>query len=741
MRTAIEVVRMTTISRFSKAWEGYTLPWINAARRSRTETRNWRGGGFISSGSDSLSRTRFHLGYPPKSAFLGGEMNEATGASSAARTRDGDPEFGAGGSVPRQRRPDPFEDETWRSLRWMMLFLLSLLAVSLDPLFFYIPVINDKETCVRPDWKLGIIAIALRTYADVVHTLFWLLCYEDRFRVPLKRLWICVVKKCGCSCIREPNEGDDGSVSGTLIREAREADAAFAIKEKSSMDEKYEKSNKLRGIEILSVLPLPQVVTILIIVRRGSPKFTDAVTLLKFSVLSQLILRALRVYPSYKGATRHSLLLLRGRVWVGSALNLVLFVISGHAIGAFWYLLSLGRSMDCWKNACRRHDGCHIASLYCGGETIDKSFLNATCPVDPSSDSPPFNFGIYSDALESRIVSSSDFPLKLGYCFWWGLRNLSSLGQNLSTSPYLWEVCFAISISVIGLILFSLFIGNMQMYLQSQTDNDLKEMKEMMEKKEKLKKVRKSLVKWTPFSHLEKELRHQIFLCDDPKWLETKDVDLKSTIQNISPELGMQIKLELCFPQLSKTLEQVDKRSLEALCGRARPVVFGENRSILHEDTPLDKMYIVVGGDLFFHVKEDGSTPKSPPKCTDKFLGEKLLHQVLNGEQSSNSHSIFPDKTIMARTKVEAFSITASDIRRVRSQFRGRFYKREKEEWTNATLQKAISRFSQKRSVNSPRQSAGSNNTTAGAIKSQAHHSGGIEEGSCPQIKEDDSLP
>ncbi|KAI4383161.1 hypothetical protein MLD38_009035 [Melastoma candidum] len=674
MRTAIEVVRMTTISRFSKAWEG----------------------------SDSLSRTRFHLGYPPKSAFLGGEMNEATGASSAARTRDGDPEFGAGGSVPRQRRPDPFEDETWRSLRWMMLFLLSLLAVSLDPLFFYIPVINDKETCVRPDWKLGIIAIALRT---------------------------------------EPNEGDDGSVSGTLIREAREADAAFAIKEKSSMDEKYEKSNKLRGIEILSVLPLPQVVTILIIVRRGSPKFTDAVTLLKFSVLSQLILRALRVYPSYKGATRHSLLLLRGRVWVGSALNLVLFVISGHAIGAFWYLLSLGRSMDCWKNACRRHDGCHIASLYCGGETIDKSFLNATCPVDPSSDSPPFNFGIYSDALESRIVSSSDFPLKLGYCFWWGLRNLSSLGQNLSTSPYLWEVCFAISISVIGLILFSLFIGNMQMYLQSQTDNDLKEMKEMMEKKEKLKKVRKSLVKWTPFSHLEKELRHQIFLCDDPKWLETKDVDLKSTIQNISPELGMQIKLELCFPQLSKTLEQVDKRSLEALCGRARPVVFGENRSILHEDTPLDKMYIVVGGDLFFHVKEDGSTPKSPPKCTDKFLGEKLLHQVLNGEQSSNSHSIFPDKTIMARTKVEAFSITASDIRRVRSQFRGRFYKREKEEWTNATLQKAISRFSQKRSVNSPRQSAGSNNTTAGAIKSQAHHSGGIEEGSCPQIKEDDSLP
>ncbi|KAI4384811.1 hypothetical protein MLD38_002914 [Melastoma candidum] len=666
-------------------------------------------------------------------------MSEATGDASAARRRDGDPESGgAGGSVPRQRRLEPFEDETWRSLRWIILFLSSLLAVTVDPLFFYIPVINDKEMCVRPDKMLGIIASVLRTYLDVVHALFWLLCYENRFRVPLKRLWIRIVEKCGC--IREPDEGDDGNVSVTLIGEAREAHPAFAAEEKSSMDEKSKISIKLLAIEVLSGLPLPQVVTILIIVRRGSPKFTDAVTLLKFSILSQLILRALRVYPSYKGATMHSLLLLRERVWVGSALNLVLFVISGHAIGAFWYLLSLGRSMDCWKNACGRHDGCHIGSLYCGGGTIDKSFLNATCPVDSSSDSSPFNFGIYSDALKSHIVSSSDFPLKLGYCFWWGLRNLSSLGQNLSTSPYLWEVCFAISISVIGLILFSLFIGNMQMYLQSQTDNDLKEMKEMMEKREKLKKVQKSLWKWTPFQRLDKELQKRIFLCDDPKWLKTKVVDLKSTIQNISPELGMRIKSELCLPLLTKiaALKEVDKSSLEALCGRAKPVVFEENTPILHEDIPLDKMYIVVGGDL---CEDDGSTPKSRPKCADTFLGETLLEQVFDNEQSSHSRSIFPDKRIVARTKFEAFSITASDIRTVRSQFRGRFYKREKEEWTNATVQKAVSRFSEKRSVNSPRQPAGSNNTDAAATKSPLHHSNGIEGGSCPQIKEDDSLP
>ena len=38
----------------------------------------------------------------------------------------------------------------------------------------------------------------------------------------------------------------------------------------------------------------------------------------------------------------------------------------------------------------------------------------------------------------------------------------SSLGQNLETSPYIWENAFAVSISIIGLILFLYLIGNLQ---------------------------------------------------------------------------------------------------------------------------------------------------------------------------------------------------------------------------------------------------------------------------------------
>lgn len=38
----------------------------------------------------------------------------------------------------------------------------------------------------------------------------------------------------------------------------------------------------------------------------------------------------------------------------------------------------------------------------------------------------------------------------------------SSLGQNLKTSTYVWESAFAVFISISGLVLFALLIGNMQ---------------------------------------------------------------------------------------------------------------------------------------------------------------------------------------------------------------------------------------------------------------------------------------
>ncbi|KAG1353924.1 putative Cyclic nucleotide-gated ion channel [Cocos nucifera] len=80
------------------------------------------------------------------------------------------------------------------------------------------------------------------------------------------------------------------------------------------------------------------------------------------------------------------------------------------------------------------------------------------------------HFGIYADAVTFN-VTSSPFLQKYFYCFWWGLKNLSCLGQNLSTSTYVGENSFAIIIAIVGLVLFGLLIGNMQVPLFDQMDD------------------------------------------------------------------------------------------------------------------------------------------------------------------------------------------------------------------------------------------------------------------------------
>ena len=52
------------------------------------------------------------------------------------------------------------------------------------------------------------------------------------------------------------------------------------------------------------------------------------------------------------------------------------------------------------------------------------AYLNSSCPI-LEEDKSQFDFGIFLDGLQSGIVeSSTDFPQKFFYCFWWGLRNL-----------------------------------------------------------------------------------------------------------------------------------------------------------------------------------------------------------------------------------------------------------------------------------------------------------------------------
>lgn len=173
-----------------------------------------------------------------------------------------------------------------------------------------------------------------------------------------------------------------------------------------------------------------------------------------------------------------------------------------QVVGAFWYLFAIERQNTCWVKG-SRSCGFNPVGLYCGAESRRNNItpqvhdcLNAACPlIDPDDivNTTTFNFGIFFDALQSHVVERNDFQNKFFYCFWWGLRNLrfvqlncitfnsngysslelnqlflffSSLGQNLKTSTFIEEIFFAVFISIFGLVLFSLLIGNMQVTVE-----------------------------------------------------------------------------------------------------------------------------------------------------------------------------------------------------------------------------------------------------------------------------------
>lgn len=55
---------------------------------------------------------------------------------------------------------------------WDIVLVIScVIAVSLDPLFFYIPTINEEEKCLEMDTKLRTVSLVLRSFTDIIFIL------------------------------------------------------------------------------------------------------------------------------------------------------------------------------------------------------------------------------------------------------------------------------------------------------------------------------------------------------------------------------------------------------------------------------------------------------------------------------------------------------------------------------------------------------------------------------------------
>ncbi|GKV44388.1 hypothetical protein SLEP1_g51578 [Rubroshorea leprosula] len=192
---------------------------------------------------------------------------------------------------------------------WNKIFLLAcIIALALDPLFFYTPVVvNDgTQKCLNLNKRLANIACVLRTLIDafyIIHMIF-------QFRT-----------------------GFIAASSGVFGR-------GDLIVDPWDIAKRYFFTYFI--IDVLSILPLPQLVILLGPSLKDQPVAFLTKESLRYIIFCQYVPRIVRIVPLYIEVTRTSGIITE-TAWGGAALNLFLYTLASHVLGAIWYMISVER--------------------------------------------------------------------------------------------------------------------------------------------------------------------------------------------------------------------------------------------------------------------------------------------------------------------------------------------------------------------------------------------------------------
>ncbi|XP_048139279.1 protein CNGC15b-like [Rhodamnia argentea] len=544
---------------------------------------------------------------------------------------------------------------------WNKIFLMAcLVCLFVDPLFFFIPSVNDNYLCLYDGFGLKILLTVIRSIADVFYIIQVVVQFHTAFVAPSSRVF----------------------GRGELVIDYRR------------IASRYLRSHF--WIDLYVALPLPQVLIWAITPSLAGSTTTKAKNVLLFVIFFQYIPRLFLILPlrlriSNAGGG------LAKKAWEGAAFNLMLYLLASQVSGACWYLLSIGRQESCWRRACdQENPSCQYSFFDCRyaqdpGRVTWYGSTNVTTLCNGTDSSSPIQFGIYATAATLSLGSCKFFS-KYFYSLWWGLNNLSCIGQNLefTASTYVAELLFTILVATLGLVLFALLIGNMQQYLQ--TANSQLE-------KWRLKRI--DTEQWMHHRHLPPELRQSIRMYDQYKWVATRGVDEQSVIKDFPMDMHRNINRHLCFDLVRRVplFNQMDEGMLDAICERLKPVLCSGNMYLVREGDPVREMFFLFRGHLDSWTTNGGRVGffNSSRLVPGDFCGEELLTWALDPRTSI----VLPSstRTVKAVKEVEAFSLAAEDLKFVGSQFRRlhskelrhkfRFYSHQWRTWAACFIQSA----------------------------------------------------
>ncbi|RCV07394.1 hypothetical protein SEVIR_1G245600v4 [Setaria viridis] len=572
---------------------------------------------------------------------------------------------------------------------WNKIFLAAcLLSLFVDPLFLYLTG-TQRNTCIEFKYPLALTLSMIRSLLDLFYAAHILFRFRTAFIAPSSRVF----------------------GRGELVIQP------------------YKIARRYLGrtfwFDLVTALPLPQFVIWIVVPRLNDSPTGNRKNILRFSIIFQYLPRLFQIFPLSRQIVMATGVMTE-TAWAGAAYNLILYMLASHVLGALWYLFSVQRQESCWREACLLESpACQTMFFDCkavsSNRTIWYELSNITSLCTTGSGFYPF--GIYAEALDAKLTSSS-FTQKYFYCFWWGLKNLSCLGQNLSTSLFIGEIAFAIVIGVLGLVLFGLLIGNMQSYLQAT-----------MVRLEEWRSKRTDMERWMHHRQIPQPLKQCVRRYHQYKWVATRGVDEEALLKDLPMDIRRDIKRHLCLDLVRRVplFDEMDERMLEAICERLRPALYTRGTRLVRELDTVDSMLFIIRGYLDSYTTQGGRSGffNSCRIGAGEFCGEELLTWALDPRPAASLP--LSTRTVRAVSEVEAFALVADDLRFVASQFRRlhsaqirhrfRFYSHQWRTWAACFIQAAWRRHKRRRASMEIRVREGGGVRAGGSLRRSRRHS------------------
>ncbi|KAM7510104.1 hypothetical protein LguiB_008979 [Lonicera macranthoides] len=343
--------------------------------------------------------------------------------------------------------------------------------------------------------------------------------------------------------------------------------------------------------------------------------------------------------------------------------------------GGCCYILAIQRTASCLRQQCDRKSSCNNLSLSCSEEVCYQflslaSTLGNTCGGNSTTAmlrkplcldvNGPFSYGIYKWALP--VISSNSINVKILYPIFWGLYTLSTFGNDLEPTSQWLEVIFSICIVLSGLMLFTLLIGNIQVFLHT-----------VMAKKRNMQLRCRDLEWWMRRRQLPSQLRQRVRHFERQRWAAMGGEDEMELVKDFPEGLRRDIKRFLCLDLIKQVplFQSLDDLILDNICDRVNPLVFSKNEKIIREGDPVLRIVFIVRG----RVKSSQNLSKGMVATSTLepggFLGDELLSWCLRRPFTDRLPASSATFTCIEPT--EAFGLDANNLRYISDHFRYKF--------------------------------------------------------------------